>query len=229
MITLNGVNKIYGNDVKALNNIDLQLRKNKVIGLIGKNGAGKTTLIETIIGLLEPSSGDISYTNLSKDNIGYLPDEPVFINHVSVLEMLHYINLVRRLGLTKEELINRLQEVDLAEVKDKPTENLSRGMRQRLAYVVATLHKPNVLLLDEPFTGLDPVHLEMMKKHLIEYSIDRCIVFSTHIFAFASQLCNEFVLLDEGKIKEIITLKEGEKWREDDLQTAFQTFIDSSS
>ncbi|MEH6852896.1 ABC transporter ATP-binding protein, partial [Bacillus pseudomycoides] len=205
MLEIKGVTKEYETNIKALDNINLTLKPSNIVGFIGRNGAGKTTLLEIITGLISPTQGEIIFkeNNQSKNQfIGYMEDNPSFYEQLTVFEMLQYINLIRKLNLQHKELENILIKVELLDKKNTFISELSRGMKQRLGYIIATLHSPKILLLDEPFTGLDPHHLKIMKATISSYAKSgNLVVFSTHIFSFAAQLCDQLIFINKGKIK----------------------------
>lgn len=229
MIEIKGVTKIYEGNSKALDNINLSLNASNIVGLIGRNGAGKTTLLEIIAGLLSPTKGEIIFqeNHVSKNQlIGYMEDNPSFYEQLTVLEMIQYINLIRKLNLSNTELENTLGRVELLDKKDTFISDLSRGMKQRLGYIIATLHVPKLLLLDEPFTGLDPHHLKIMKATISSYAKEgNLVLFSTHIFSFAAQLCDQLVFINEGRIESIIESVQKEKWDEERINQEFERII----
>lgn len=225
MFELKEVKKVFDHKQIALNGINLKFKPGSIIGLIGENGAGKTTLLQIILGLVSPSNGSIDLNGLNISDFGYMPDNPGFIEHITVLEMVHYINLIRNLCLSEEDIVIELKKVDLLEKKDTPIMQLSRGMRQRLSYTLATLHNPKVLLLDEPFTGLDPTNLENMRNNILQFSNNNIIVISTHIFSFASKICNSYIFLNKGEIKNVTELSNGELWSESKIEEMFKKTI----
>ncbi|MFD0769157.1 ABC transporter ATP-binding protein [Bacillus sp. CGMCC 1.60114] len=228
MIKISRLTKIYESNTKALEDINLSLTSSNIVGFIGRNGAGKTTLLEIIAGLLSPTTGEIVFQgDLPKNQlIGYMEDNPSFYEQLTVFEMIQYINLVRRLNLSTKELENALIEVELLDKKDTFISGLSRGMKQRLGYIIATLHLPKILLLDEPFTGLDPHHLKIMKTTISSYArAGNLILFSTHIFSFAAQLCDQLVFINEGRIGSVIDSVQKEKWDEERINQEFERII----
>ncbi|WP_430812821.1 MULTISPECIES: ABC transporter ATP-binding protein [unclassified Carboxylicivirga] len=220
VIQLNGVTKKYG-DFTAVNNLDLSISQGEVFGLLGPNGAGKSTTILMLMGLTEPSSGTVSVCGINstskpievKKKVGYLPEDVGFYDDLTGLENLIYTARLNGLDYhTAQQKGNELLErVGLSSNKDKKTGKYSKGMRQRLGLADVLIKKPEVIILDEPTTGIDPNGvvdlLDLIKKLSVEQNIT--VLFSSHNLHQVQQVCDRvgiFVggkLLAEGNIKEL--------------------------
>jgi len=191
-----------------LSDISLIIEKQRIVALLGKNGAGKTTLFETIMLLHKNFKGELFFEGepLSKEIVqkkfGYMEADPFFYNYLTVFEMLEYFCLVRELANHENLIMEWLVKMILKNKKDAPIKSLSRGMKQRLSFALAVLHKPKLLLLDEPFNALDPDERENLKKIIIDYAKQASVLISTHVFSFLQDLDTDVVFLHEGKIME---------------------------
>ena len=203
-IVVRGVTKTFGPKV-AVQNLDLSVATGSVTGFIGPNGAGKTTTIRMIMSILFPDHGEVAVLGGSaldaKDRIGYLPEERGVYKKMKVKSFLRYV--ARLKGVAAQGLDDRinqwLERMDLADVGKKKCEELSKGMQQKLQFIGCVLHEPDLLILDEPFSGLDPVNMRLLRT-LIEEQHQRgaTIIFSTHVMIQAEQLCQRVVMIDEG-------------------------------
>ena len=205
-IVLEGVTKTFGRKV-AVNDLDLDVPAGAIYGFIGPNGAGKTTAIRMIMSIIFADSGDISVLgNASaleaKDRIGYLPEERGIYKKMRVGSYLQYIGALKGLpssGL-REKVRHWLSRVGLAEVERKKCEELSKGMQQKVQLLASILHEPDLLILDEPFSGLDPVNMRMLRELIVEQNRrGATIIFSTHVMPQAEQLCDHIVMINEGQ------------------------------
>ncbi|MFQ5719310.1 MAG: ABC transporter ATP-binding protein, partial [Acidobacteriota bacterium] len=204
-IDVAGVTKTFGEKV-AVHDLDVAVDTGTLCGLIGPNGAGKTTTIRMIMSILFPDRGRIQVLGRAsaldaKDRIGYLPEERGVYKKMKVKAFLRYI--ARLKGVTDRDLGGRidtwLTRMSLGEVARKKCEELSKGMQQKLQFIACVLHEPDLIILDEPFSGLDPVNMRLLRE-LIEEQHHRgaTIVFSTHVMFQAEQLCNRVVMIDQG-------------------------------
>lgn len=204
MLDLKEITKKYG-DRYALKNVNVVANESEIIGLVGRNGAGKTTLLEITAGLIEPTHGEIRLNNLvnyDADLVGYLEDDPFFYEYLTVKEIIHYYTIMRNNQISSLHSDNLLKEYQLYDKRDSKIKDLSRGMKQLLGFLLTTLHQPKLLLLDEPFTGLDPNNLRLKKNKLLELkNKGKVIIISTHILSFASEICNRILFLDHGQIR----------------------------
>lgn len=211
MIKFTDITKRYnGTNVVDIEN--LHLLKNCIYGLIGPNGAGKTTTIRMLIGLLNPSSGKISIQGKAvgksvetKKVIGYIPDVPNLYEHLTGIEHITFIASLY--GFRKNEILdNILKLADFFELCDKiyePIDTYSKGTKQKISIISALIHNPTILILDEPFTGLDPVIIKKFKDYLRSYAREdnNIVIFSTHDLDVASDICTDIIVMDQGRIQ----------------------------
>lgn len=217
MILINDLTKSYGN-VKALDNATLSIQKGEIVGLLGPNGAGKTTLIKIITGYLQPDSGTVSiegldiieYTEQIQRRIGYLPENAPLYPELTVLEYLQMIANLRQIPQEEQNnaIMSALTQVSLEEVFTRRIGQLSKGMRQRVGLAQAIIHKPDILILDEPTVGLDPTQIVEIRSMIKRLSKQSTILFSTHILSEVEAICDRVVMIMNGKIKADSNLKE---------------------
>jgi len=205
-ILLKGVTKSFG-AAKAVENLELAVPRGGLYGFIGPNGAGKTTSIRMIMSILFPDSGELSVLGHrsaleAKDRIGYLPEERGVYRKMRVGAFLTYMARLKGVsdsGLQKQ-ITQSLESVGLGGTQRKRCEELSKGMNQKVQFVAATIHKPDLLILDEPFSGLDPVSSRMLRELVMtEHRRGATILFSTHVMQHAEELCDSVVMMHQGK------------------------------
>ena len=210
MFEARGLTKRYGAFL-ALDRVDFQIRRGEILGYLGPNGSGKSTTVNTMVGLIEPSAGSLWLDGVRmaddpvayKRRVGYVPEEPHLYTHMTATE---YLMLVGRLrGLTEATLAEKvpafLQLLVLWESRYAPMAAYSRGMRQRVLLVAALIHNPDLLVLDEPFSGLDvPAGLLFRRLLHLFAAGGRMVLFSTHRFDMVEQLCSRVVILSAGRI-----------------------------
>ncbi|HYW74169.1 MAG TPA: ATP-binding cassette domain-containing protein [Pyrinomonadaceae bacterium] len=205
-LILDNISKSFG-DFTAVSNLSLQVKPGRVFGLIGPNGAGKTTTIRMIVNITVPDSGRIqllgqSMTTALQDRIGYLPEERGLYRRMKVGEQLRFFAELKNLtGAEAEARINRwLQKLQLLDWKDKRTKDLSKGMQQKVQFITAVIHEPDLLILDEPFSGLDPVNVELMKETILELKgANKTIILSTHQMEIAEKLCDDVCMINRSR------------------------------
>jgi ABC-2 type transport system ATP-binding protein len=205
IISIENVTKSFG-DVVAVRGLSLEVPQGAVYGLLGPNGAGKTTTLRMILGIFLPDEGTISILNGQKieearNRVGYLPEERGLYRKMKVGDVLRFFCEIK--GVAKETARKQadywLERLRLADWKNKKVEELSRGMQQKVQFIATLIHEPDLLILDEPFSGMDPVNTEEMKDIVIEQKErGRTIVLSTHIMEQAERLCDEICLLNKG-------------------------------
>ncbi len=205
-LKVENVTKRYG-DFTAVENLSFEIRAGRVFGFLGPNGAGKTTTIRMIVGITIPDEGKIrlfgsKITPQIRDRIGYLPEERGLYKKMKVQDQLRYFAALK--GVSQKEADKRidfwLDRMKLSEWKLKKTTDLSKGMSQKLQFISTMLHNPELLILDEPFSGLDPVNVEFMKEVIAEIkSQDKTIIFSTHLMETAEKLCDDILLINKSQ------------------------------
>lgn len=214
-LRVENVTKRYG-DFTAVDGISFNVRAGRVFGFLGPNGAGKTTTIRMIVGITVPDEGKIELfgkpiTNETQNRIGYLPEERGLYKKMKIVDQLRYFAALK--GVSQSEADKRidfwLDRMKLAEWKNKKTTDLSKGMQQKIQFISTVLHDPDLLILDEPFSGLDPVNVEFMMDVIDEFkSADKTIIFSTHLMSTAERLCNDILLINQSHTVVSGTLRE---------------------
>lgn len=214
MIELKNVIKRRKNNFE-LNIPDLKIKSNRIYALLGKNGAGKSTTIKIMLGIEKKDSGEVKLDgeNLidNRWKIGYVPDEPMLIEKLTGREQLEYIKYIYGMeGKNKESSVKDLDKetteyISMFEFKDKidtRIEEYSKGMKQKISIMSAMIHNPNIMILDEPFTGLDPVSIINMKEWMKKFvsKNNNSIVFSSHDLDVVNDICTDAIFLKEGKI-----------------------------
>jgi ABC-2 type transport system ATP-binding protein len=212
LIQIKGLKKSFqGNEV--IKGLDYKLEKGKCIALLGPNGAGKTTTLRMLSGLMKPTEGSISFSEAKKDGdirhlIGYLPQFPVFYEWMSGFEFLQYVGKLA--GLTSKEAEERslelLELVGISDAKNRKVGKYSGGMKQRLGIAQAIIHRPQLVMLDEPVSALDPFGRREVLELLERLKKETTILFSTHILNDAEEVCDEILFLHNGEIVESGTM-----------------------
>jgi ABC-2 type transport system ATP-binding protein len=205
VLELNDVSKTYAT-VRAVKDLSFEVRQSEIFGLLGPNGAGKTTTIRMVLDLIKPNSGQISVlggpmNEAKKSRIGYLPEERGLYDDMTVLDVLRFLGQLKGLSRATAEAraAKYLHEIELWEVRDHKIEALSRGMNQKVQFVAATLHEPDLIIVDEPFSGLDPVNTRMVKELLYRLRDDgTAIIMSTHQMHQVEEMCERILLIDRG-------------------------------
>ncbi|MFA8438589.1 ABC transporter ATP-binding protein [Pueribacillus sp. YX66] len=205
-LKLNHLTKKYG-ELAAVDNLSLEIPNGRMFGLLGGNGAGKTTTFRMVLGLLSPTGGTITWNDepINYDTshlVGYLPEERGLYPKLKVRDQLIYLGRLR--GMNKQDIIDKmhvwLERFRVPEYADKRVEELSKGNQQKIQFIAAVLHEPELLILDEPFSGLDPVNVELLKDAVIELNKQGVtIVFSSHRMEHVEELCDQLCILHEGK------------------------------
>lgn len=205
MLEIKNISK-YFNITRILNNISFTVHKGKIFGIIGPNGAGKTTTLRIILGILTPSSGEILFNNRKFDqrflnNTGYLPEERGLYPKSSLYNTLLYFGQLN--GMKSSEAIKKinywLERLNLDEYKKYKIEELSKGNQQKVQFISSILHEPEILILDEPFSGFDPVNQTIFREIIEEQKNDKFIILSTHLMNLAENLCDEIIMLNKGE------------------------------
>ncbi len=189
-----------------LKNINLELRKGKIYGIIGRNGSGKTMLLNTICGFIKPTEGKVLYneTNIYEEKnflseARALIEKPKFITNLSGYENLELLAGINN-TIGKEEILQTLKDVDLFEEKDKKYHKYSLGMKQKLGIAQVLMENPSIMIFDEPFNGLDQKSAEKIRKKIIQMKKDKIIIIATHIKEDIEELCDIVYTMDSGSL-----------------------------
>ncbi len=204
-IQLSGVTKTFGSHT-AVRDLSLDVPTGSLYGFIGPNGSGKTTTIRMILHILAPDSGQVQVlgetgTRASNDRIGYLPEERGLYKKMTVARLLAYYGSLKGMGLksARHEADRWLERLGLSEWRKAKIEALSKGMSQKIQFISTVIAKPALLILDEPFSGLDPVNLEVMRSAILELVAEgTTVVLSTHDMTVAEQLCDNVIMIFNG-------------------------------
>lgn len=216
MIEVQRYNKLYG-DFVAVHELSFVVNPGDVLGLVGPNGAGKTTTLRALAGILQPTSGNIRICGLdlsvnpvaAKSRLAFIPDEPQLFDYLTVAEHLRFITRLYGVADAESRMAPLLEELELTAKKDALPTELSRGMKQKLAIACGLLHKPEVLLLDEPLTGLDPVGIRRMKETISARARSgTAIVLSSHLLHLVEELCTRLLVIRQGRAVALGTLDE---------------------
>ena len=205
-VELHNVYKSYNGNL-VVNDVSFTVAQGEIFGLIGPNGAGKTTTIRMMMDITKPDSGEIGILGerlheATKNRVGYLPEERGLYKKITVLQSLIYLASLKGIGARQarsraEEL---LQRVDMLPHKEKKIEELSRGMGQIIQFLVTVIHDPQLLILDEPFAGLDPVNTKLLKEIILELrSQGKTIILSTHMMNEVEALCDRVLMINKGR------------------------------
>jgi ABC-2 type transport system ATP-binding protein len=207
ILQIQNVSKFYANHT-ALNNVSFDVPKGKIFGLLGPNGAGKTSLIRIINQITAPDEGQILFNgevlnNEHIKNIGYLPEERGLYKKMNVFDQLIYFARLR--GLNKHDakitIDTWLEKFEASTWKKKKIEELSKGMQQKIQFIVTVLHKPDFIILDEPFTGFDPKNTQLIKDEIVNLKNNGAtIMLSTHRMESVEAICDEVVLINKAKL-----------------------------
>ena len=204
-LILDGVSKTFVGK-KAVDNISLKLDKPGVYGLLGTNGAGKTTTIRMILGILKKDQGEITWNgkevNRKSVNFGYLPEERGVYPKTKIIDQLMYFAELK--GINKDKAIESVnkwaKELKVEEYLNMPAEKLSKGNQQKIQFMTAIIHDPELVVLDEPFSGLDPVNTEILKNIIIDMVKNgKYIIMSAHQMATIEEFCSDILILNKGK------------------------------
>ena len=200
------VSKRFG-DFSAVEDLNFDVRAGRVFGFLGPNGAGKTTTIRMIVGITVPDEGSVELFGKKispalQDRIGYLPEERGLYKKMKIADQLRYFAALKGVSSVDAEkkMDFWLDRMNLGEWKKKKTTDLSKGMQQKVQFISTVLHDPDLLILDEPFSGLDPLNVEFLMDVITEFKTnDKTIIFSTHLMETAEKLCSDILLINKAK------------------------------
>ena len=205
MLKVSHVTKYY-DDFRAVNDLSFEIKEGEIFGLLGVNGAGKTTTFRMIMGLLDKTKGEITLDGKKidytlTDQIGFLTEERSLITSKTVLEQAIYYGVLK--GMTEKEVEKKLDEYldefNIKEYKNKKIKELSKDNQQKIQFIISILHSPRLLILDEPFSGLDPINVEMFKKVILRLKKNKTmIIFSSHMMEHIEYFCDSLVILVKG-------------------------------
>ncbi len=206
VLEVNHISKSYGS-FRAVDDISFVVEPGRMYGILGPNGAGKTTTIRMIMNILLPDSGEIllfgqKMNESLKDRIGYLPEERGLYVKMKVIDMLVFLGKLH--NMTQREALEAcdkwLEKLDLSGWRDKKIEELSKGMQQKIQFIATIMHNPDLIILDEPFSGLDPINTQVIKDIMMEFREEKkAIMFSTHQMESAEKLCDDILLINNGR------------------------------
>ena len=205
-LSLDGVTKTFG-PVRAVDDLSVEVPEGTIYGFLGPNGAGKTTTIRMIMSILYPDSGVVTVLGnpvpeAVKDRLGYLPEEKGLYKKMRAAELVAYFGRLK--GMSRHDALRRARELlegfGLGEWSERRCEALSKGMGQKVQILATLIHEPELLILDEPFSGLDPMNVETVRDLILELKRrGRTVIFSTHVMEQAEQICDFIVLIDRGQ------------------------------
>jgi len=206
MLEIKNLSKNYGN-IKAIDNLSFKVNSGKIFGLLGPNGAGKSTTIKSIINVIKPNDGQILFdgnpiNNNFLNRIGYLPEERGLYKKSKVIDVISYLASLK--GLHPNEIISRanswLAKLGVIDLRNRKIEELSKGNQQKIQFICAVIHNPDLLILDEPFSGFDPINQQEIKNFILDFLDNgKSIILSTHQMDTAEKLCSDILLLNNGK------------------------------
>ena len=235
MLILHNLKKSY-EGVKAVNDVSFNVAKGDIYGFLGPNGAGKTTTIRMIMGIIHPDSGRIELNgndinSLKRQNLGYLPEDRGLYQKQKLEETCRYFGLLRGLDDRQARSNSKmwLERFGLGNQGDRKIEELSKGNQQKIQFILSLLHDPELIIMDEPFTGLDPLN-QLLLKEIIQEKQDegKTIIFSTHQMEQVERLCNNICLINQGQIVVEGALEDiRKKHTSDAVEVRFSGNIDS--
>ncbi|MCZ7400570.1 MAG: ATP-binding cassette domain-containing protein, partial [Candidatus Methanoperedens sp.] len=191
------------NGQSVVKNISFDIAPGEVFGLIGPNGAGKTTIIRMLLDIIKPDSGEIRILDAllserTKDRIGYLPEERGMYRRLTVMDTLVYLGALKNKH-SKERALELLEKMEMVSHKDKKISELSKGMAQKIQIIAAIIHDPEFVILDEPFSGLDPVNMKLVKDLILELGKEgKTILISTHMMDQVERMCDRIFMINKG-------------------------------
>ena len=234
MLELHDISKSY-NELKALNCVSFKLRPGEVVGLLGPNGAGKSTLMKILTGYIKNWEGNIRYgkqelrekTKAIQQVTGYLPENNPLYPDLFVLEYLAFVASIYRIKDAPFDSI--LEKVGLTEVKNRKISSLSKGYQQRVGLAAALLHDPEILILDEPTTGLDPNQLIDIRKLIRQLGEEKIVLLSTHILSEVESVCDRVIIIRKGEVVADEALESLRKGQQQIVQVEFDYRVETEA
>jgi ABC-2 type transport system ATP-binding protein len=207
MLKVENLRKEFSSKV-AVNNVSFHVNKGEIFGYLGPNGAGKTTTIRMILNIIAPDNGEVvfdgaKFTEETKSKIGYLPEERGLYRKNKLMDMISYFAALKDMDHTKikKEARRWLEKFELRDWEQRKVEELSKGNQQKVQFIIAVLHNPDLLILDEPFSGFDPINQDLLKEILIDLKNQgKTIIFSTHQMDQVEKLCDNLCLINDGEV-----------------------------
>ncbi|MGE5499880.1 MAG: ABC transporter ATP-binding protein, partial [Syntrophothermus sp.] len=206
-LEVKNLSKIFGS-LRAVDDVSFSVPEQSIFGLIGRNGAGKTTTIRMMMNIYLPDKGEVIFQGVKvgqefRNRVGYLPEERGLYKKMKVLEtLMFFAELKGKSGKAVEKkAMEYLDRFQLADRKLSKVEDLSKGNQQKVQFITTILHDPDFIILDEPFSGLDPVNTNLLKEIILEFKkAGKVIIFSTHLMDFAEKMCDHIAMIDKGKL-----------------------------
>lgn len=207
VIDVTGISKYYG-DFKAVSDVSFQVHRGEIFAMLGPNGAGKSTIMRMILDIIKPNAGKIAVlggpmTDKTKDNIGYLPEERGLYRNVKVVEMMVYLGRLKGMSRAdaNKQAMALLDRLEMTEIAKKKVSELSKGMQQKIQFAVTVMHRPELMIVDEPFSGLDPVNTRVLMDLLLDlHKQGTTIVMSTHQMYQVEELCERLLMINRGEV-----------------------------
>ena len=240
MIKIENVTKEYQANVKAVDNISLEIKSGEIFGFLGPNGAGKTTTLKMITGISSITEGNITIDGFdiykdsyeAKSRIGFVPDNPDMLIRLKGIEYLHFIAKMYNIDpkVEQEKIKELALKFNIQDALNEKIQTYSHGMRQKIVLISTLLHEPTNLILDEPLTGLDPKASFELKETMKEYaSKGNTVLFSTHVLEVAEKLCDRVGIISKGKLLFVGTWNELKKFKKEDksLEDIFLEMTDN--
>ena len=216
MIEVEGLHKVYG-DLAAVQDLSFQVLPGEVVGLVGPNGAGKTTTLHCLAGITIPTRGRIRAAGhdladdpvAAKSALAFVPDEPHLFEYLTVEEHLRFVGRLYQVAEMDRRVPGVLRQMELGDRSGALPEELSRGMKQKLAIACALIHDPKALLLDEPLTGLDPVGIRRMKATILDHArAGAAVILSSHLLHLVEEICTRVLIMRRGRVLAFGTIAE---------------------
>ena len=215
IVRLQNIRKVYDTKV-AVEGLSLNIEPGTMFGLLGPNGSGKTSSIRMMIGMTVPDSGSVElfgkpFNRAALQRIGYLPEERGLYKKMKVLEQLVFLGQLHGLdeATARKRALSWCERLQISDAVEKRTDELSKGMQQKIQFIAALLHEPELIIMDEPFSGLDPVNASLLQDTLVELRRDgKAILFSTHRMDQVEKLCDEIAIIFQGKLVLSGTMRE---------------------
>ncbi|MBN1965050.1 MAG: ATP-binding cassette domain-containing protein [Anaerolineae bacterium] len=206
VLQVTNVTKAYGKQV-AVDNLSFEVERGEIFAFLGPNGAGKTTTMRMILDILKPDQGSItvlggSINDKRLDRIGYMPEERGLYKNVPILDLMVYLGTLKGMSATdaKQRAVQLLDQVELGEHQKSKVTELSKGMQQKLQFIVTILHRPELIIVDEPFSGLDPVNTQVLKDMVFDLSAGgMTVVMSTHMMHQVEEMGDRLLMIDHGR------------------------------